>query len=119
VASGEHRPHHVGYAKDKAAAGRPNVTARIRDLNDAARKWLASNIATNALDASREVVITRGVSRRKCVMRIVMRRSGISRERSCRTPPGETNASAAGKKPGKAESTDSPFIVALPKRGEW
>jgi len=33
--------------------------------------------------------------------------------------PGEPNASAAGKKPGKAESSDSPFIVVLPKRGEW
>jgi len=32
---------------------------------------------------------------------------------------GEANTSAAGKKAGKAESTDSPFIVVLPKLGEW
>jgi hypothetical protein len=37
---------------------------RIRELNDAARKQLASNIATNALDASCELVITCGVAAR-------------------------------------------------------
>ena len=40
------------------------TTERIRDLNDAARKRLAGTIATNALDASRELVVTRGVAAR-------------------------------------------------------